>query len=51
MITETTVAPTPAPRAMSSDSLVPNTSCEKMSCPVRVVPSRCVRDGWSIWEN
>src|SRR5690348_10579779 len=50
-MTEITVAPMPAPSAMSSDSRVPKTSCEKMSWPVPVVPRRCAREGCSIWPN
>src|SRR5438309_1137157 len=50
-ITETTVAPRPAPSAITRDSRVLQTSWEKMSWPVPVVPSRCVRVGCSICVN
>ena len=39
-ITDTAVAARPAASAMSSDSRVPKTSWEKMSCPIPVVPRR-----------
>ena len=45
MITESTVESSPATTAMMRDTRVPQTSCEKMSCPYEVVPSRCAPDG------
>ena len=43
--TETTVASSPAPTPINSESRAPTTSWSNTSCPIWVVPSQCASDG------
>ena len=51
MRTERSVAISPATMAIASDSRVPQISCEKMSWPLPVVPSRWAPDGGRVWSK